>query len=109
MFCTPEDDPLARALEAEGFAVDATATVLSHGVAPEAFKRAEELLAGGASPEHALKWLGLALYKRGPEDWLQSLYLYCRAVEMEDQPQADRVRRHLLRLDVPEPIRAALD
>ena len=79
------------------------------GVAPEAFKRAEELLAGGASPEHALKWLGLALYKRGPEDWLQSLYLYCRAVEMEDQPQADRVRRHLLRLDVPEPIRAALD
>jgi len=56
----------------------------------------------------ALPWLYLALEQRRPPDWLRSLYLYCRAVTDEDAEAEERVREHLLALDAPPEIAAAM-
>ena len=77
-------------------------------VAPAAYARAADLLVRGADPEQAVPWLSLALYQHQPEDWLQSLYLYCRAVEEEDEPQVARLHRHLLTLETPVRIKSVL-
>lgn len=116
----PSDLPEPQRLYAErlGSEVEAGLT-LSPGVrswdevrdvlAPAAYARAEDLLVRGGNPELAVPWLSISLYKRDPEDWLQSLYLYCRAVEQDDESQKDRILRHLLALETPEQIKDVLN
>lgn len=77
-------------------------------LAPRAYARAEQVLIDGGSPEDAVRWLSLALHKRHPEPWLQSLYLYCRAVEEDQAERAEEIKQHLLALDTPTPIKEAL-
>ena len=77
-------------------------------LAPRAYARAEDLLAMGAAPDRAVPWLSLALYQRQPEAWLQCLYLYCRAVERQEDERAAEIVRHLRTLELPERVRQAL-
>jgi hypothetical protein len=77
-------------------------------LAPRALARAEDVLLAGGAPGDAVRWLSLALYEPRPAAWLQSLYLYCTAVEQEEVERSAEIKAHLLALDPPPRIAEAL-
>ncbi len=59
-------------------------------------------------PVAARRWFALAIVGDAPSAVRRCLYLYCQAEHEGDHERADRIRRHLLGLDLPPDVRPAL-